>query len=151
MNGCTVEVWKLIYHFISHLEVDVITYHWWDLSYSMCVKGHQVSAVAVIEKSFISTQACSHLYLLTASRTPSNFISCSQGCCDIRADSHQMAPIKEMVSNHLHIFSIVINCYSGHIEHKVWYSFSSKYNHLHLRKRISNVGHFVHAFYVLGA
>ena len=37
-NGCTVEVYEWISNFIPHFIMDVITYAWCDLSYSMLVK-----------------------------------------------------------------------------------------------------------------
>ena len=38
-NGVTVEIWKWIRVFIQHFLMDLITYPWWDLRYSLLVEG----------------------------------------------------------------------------------------------------------------
>ena len=38
-NGCTAEVWERISNFSPHFIMRVITYPYWDQSYSMLVKG----------------------------------------------------------------------------------------------------------------
>ena len=37
-NGCTFEVWEMINNFIPRYIMDVVTYSWWDLSYSLLLK-----------------------------------------------------------------------------------------------------------------
>ena len=39
LNGCSVEVWEWIINFIPHFIMDVIIHSWWDLSWTMLVKG----------------------------------------------------------------------------------------------------------------
>ena len=58
-NGRTVEVWEWMSNFTSRFIMDVITYLWWDQSYSMLVKGTPLRhALCELAKIVMHKAAC---------------------------------------------------------------------------------------------